>query len=290
MAACGAGAKGYADFRKLLEDKNIQGVVVSTPDHWHALATIMACAAGKDVYVEKPMTVFLKEGRWMTQAARKYNRVVQAGTQQRSGKHFQEAVRLIQSGHIGKVVSVRIGSFRNIMPGFGVTGPSAPPNDFDYNMWLGPAPERPYTQHRALYHFRWFWDYSGGQMTNLGTHQVDIVHMAMRVKGPSAVTSMGGRLGFRKTMGKRPIRRTPSFNTPASPAWSRFARRASETGATTAVSSSSAPRAASRFRATASRSSPTRRSRPTIRFPPWSKPAGHPPRVENFKPEAWTER
>src|SRR5207247_6915711 len=119
VAACGGHAKSYSDFRKLLDDKDLQAVVVSTPDHWHALMTIMACAAGKDVYVEKPLTLFVREGRWMVDAARRYNRVVQAGTQQRSGKHYQDAVGLLHGGHIGKVHSVGMGSCRNVMPGCG---------------------------------------------------------------------------------------------------------------------------------------------------------------------------
>ncbi|HWB99363.1 MAG TPA: Gfo/Idh/MocA family oxidoreductase, partial [Bryobacteraceae bacterium] len=101
VTACGQRAKAYRDFRKLLDDKDIQAVVVSTPDHWHALLTIMACAAGKDVYVEKPLTLFVREGRWMVEAARRYNRVVQVGTQQRSGKHYQHARELLRSGYIG---------------------------------------------------------------------------------------------------------------------------------------------------------------------------------------------
>ena len=122
VAACGGRAKGYSDFRKLLDDKDIHAVVISTPDHWHALMTIMACAAGKDVYVEKPLTLFIREGRWMIEAARRYQRVVQVGTQQRSGKHYQKAVEMLRAGYIGKVISVRMGSFRNIMPGFGAPG------------------------------------------------------------------------------------------------------------------------------------------------------------------------
>jgi predicted dehydrogenase len=101
QAACGPRAKGYADFRCLLDDKEIQAVVISTPDHWHALLTMMACAAGKDVYVEKPLTVFVREGRWMVEAAKRYRRVVQVGTQQRSGQHYADAVRLLRGGHIG---------------------------------------------------------------------------------------------------------------------------------------------------------------------------------------------
>jgi predicted dehydrogenase len=196
IAACGGRAKAYSDFRRLLDDKDIQAVVVSTPDHWHALMTIMACAAGKDVYVEKPLNLFIREGQWMIEAARRYNRVVQVGTQQRSGKHYQKAVEMLRAGYIGKVISARMGAFRNIMPGFGAPADSAPPNDLDYDMWLGPAPKRPYNPHHSLYHFRWFWDYSGGQMTNLGAHDLDVVQWAMQVKGPTAVSSSGGRFAL----------------------------------------------------------------------------------------------
>lgn len=193
LAACGPRAKGYGDFRRLLDDKDVEAVVVSTPDHWHALLTILACAAGKDVYVEKPLTLFPAEGRWMVKAARRFQRVVQAGTQQRSGVHYQQAVDLLRAGAIGKISSVRIGFFRNVMPGFGAPPDSAPPSGMNYEMWLGPAPLRPYNRNRSLYHFRWFWDYSGGQMTNLGAHEIDVVQWAMNVKGPLAVSSSGGR-------------------------------------------------------------------------------------------------
>lgn len=196
VATCGARTKGYRDFRKMLDDRDVQAVVVSTPDHWHALMTMMACAAGKDVYVEKPLTLFVREGRWMVQVARKHNRVVQVGTQQRSGRHYHKARQLIQSGHIGKVVSVRMTAYRNIMPGFGSPPDGTAPHDFDYDMWLGPAPKRPFNKHRGIYHFRWFWDYSGGQMTNLGAHHVDILQWFMNVKGPLSVASTGGRFGL----------------------------------------------------------------------------------------------
>ena len=196
VAACGGRAKPYTDFRKLLDDKDLQAVVVSTPDHWHALMTIMACAAGKDVYVEKPLTLFVAEGRWMTKAARKYNRVVQTGTQQRSGRHYQKARDLLRDGVIGRIHHVKMASARNVMPGFGTPPAGAAPNEFDYDMWLGPAPARPYNPHRGLYHFRWFWDYSGGQMTNLAAHSIDIVHWALKLNGPSAVASSGGRFAL----------------------------------------------------------------------------------------------
>ncbi len=196
VAACGGKAKSYPDFRRLLEDKDIQAVVVSTPDHWHALMTIMACAAGKDVYVEKPLSLFIREGRWMVEAARRYQRVVQVGTQQRSGLHYQKAVEMLRAQYLGKIVSARMRAYRNVMPGFGSPSDATPPTDLQYDLWLGPAPKRPYNPKRSLYHFRWFWDYSGGQMTNLGAHEVDVVQWAMQVKGPTAVSSSGGRFAL----------------------------------------------------------------------------------------------
>jgi predicted dehydrogenase len=156
----------------------------------------MACAAGKDVYVEKPMTLFIDEGKWMVKTARRHKSVVQCGTQQRSGLHYQKARDLLRAGYIGKVHSARSGSFRNIMPGFGAPSDSTAPSEMDYEMWLGPAPARPYNPKRGIYHFRWFWDYSGGQMTNLAAHQLDIVQWIMQHKGPTVVSSTGGRFAL----------------------------------------------------------------------------------------------
>jgi predicted dehydrogenase len=199
----GGGAKLYRDFRRLLEDKNVDAVVVATPDHWHALHTMMACAAGKDVYCEKPLTLFVREGRWMIDVARRHKRVVQVGTQQRSGPHYQRARELLRGGAIGDIVSVQLNYFRNVSPGFGNPPDCPPPQDLDYDMFLGPAPQRPYNPNRGIYHFRWFWDYSGGQMTNLGHHSLDVVHWVTGVKGPQAVTCAGGRL-FLKDNGEVP--------------------------------------------------------------------------------------
>ena len=189
-------AKGYSDFRKMYEDKNVQAVVVATPDHWHCLHTVTACAAGKDVYVEKPMTLFIDEGKWMIQAARKHNRVVVVGTQRRHGKAVAEARKSVQSGLLGKISLVRRAEARNIYPGFGKTPVENPPAELDYDMWLGPAPKRPYQAHRALYHFRWFWDYSGGQMANLAAHGIDQMLWVMNVKMPTKVHSSGGRFAL----------------------------------------------------------------------------------------------
>src|SRR4051795_1170545 len=125
-SAIGGGVRKYGDFRALLDDRDVDAVVISTPDHWHALMTMMACAAGKDVYVEKPLSLFVREGRWMVDVARRNGRVVQVGTQQRSGPHYQRARELVRGGHIGPVSSVRMASYRNIMPGFG-NPPDGPP-------------------------------------------------------------------------------------------------------------------------------------------------------------------
>jgi predicted dehydrogenase len=189
----GGNVARYGDFRKLLDDKNVDAVVVATPDHWHALQTMLACAAGKDVYVEKPLTLFVREGRWMVEVANRYKRVVQAGTMQRSGPHYQHARQFVREGQLGKIVSACDDFCRNVMPGFGKPPDQAPPAELDWDMFLGPAPLRPYNPNRGIYHFRWFWDTSGGQMTNLGAHSLDIIHWFLGLRGPKAVYSTGGR-------------------------------------------------------------------------------------------------
>jgi predicted dehydrogenase len=213
VALAGGSARAYADFRALLDDNAVSAVVISTPDHWHALMTMMACAAGKDVYVEKPLTLFPREGQWMLDVARRHNRVVQVGTQQRSGPHYQRARELVKGGHIGQVVAVRMWNYRNVMPGFGSPPDSDPPPELDYDMWLGPAPKRPYNANRSLYHFRWFWDYSGGQMTNLGQHSLDIVDWFLGGTAPMAVTSAGGRHAL-KDNGETPDSQDSLFEYP----------------------------------------------------------------------------
>lgn len=286
QADCGPGTKGYHDFRKLLDDKDVQAVVVSTPDHWHALHTILACAAGKDVYVEKPMTLFVKEGRWMTTAARRFKRVVQVGTQGRSGLHVKEVIALMNAGHIGKIHSVRIGAFRNIMPGFGRPPGGDPPPDLDYDMWLGPAPKRPYTPHRALYHFRWFWDYSGGQMTNLGAHDIDFVHLLMKVKGPKTVSSCGGRFALEDD-GETPDTQDAIFEYPGFTMLVslREASAGRRMGGGTEFFGTKGSMVVSRggFEVY-----PDMRTAPERQIPPWSNPPGH-PQPANIKPEPWTE-
>ena len=182
------------DFRRILERKDVDAVIVATPDHWHAIPTILACQAGKDVYVEKPLSLTVQEGRAMVKAARQYDRVVQTGSQQRSGPHYQKAVQLVRDGVIGPVHKITAGYTRNAMPGFLPIelGPEQPPT-LNWDLWLGPAPKVPFDPFRCLYHFRWFWNYSGGQMTNWGAHNLDIARWALDEVGPQAVTAFGGR-------------------------------------------------------------------------------------------------
>ena len=176
------------DYRKLLERKDINAVVIGTPDHWHALTAIHACQAGKDVYCEKPLTLTVVEGRKMVEAARANRRIVQTGSQQRSDPKFRLTCELIRSGRIGKVQKVIVG-----LPRVNFAGPpvpdSDPPPELDYDLWLGPAPKRPYNAKRVHYLFRFFWDYSGGQMTNFGAHDIDIAQwgLDMDESGPVAV-------------------------------------------------------------------------------------------------------
>ncbi len=285
LAACGPRAKGYKDFRQLLDNKDVQGVIVATPDHWHALMTILACAAGKDVYVEKPLTLFVREGRWMVTAARRWKRVVQVGTQQRSGPHFQEARKLLREGIIGKIHSVRISSYRNIMPGFGSPPDSEPPPDLDYDLWLGPAPKRPYNPHRALYHFRWFQDYSGGQMTNLGSHELDIVHWVMDVKGPHKVASLGGRLALTDDNGDTPDTQDAIFEYPGFTVVVSIREACAGFREPFAFCGTKGAMALSR---SGFEVRPDMKVHPPNLIPEWSNPPGHPPRSK-AEPVPWTQ-
>lgn len=182
--------EGFGDYRKLLDRKDIDAVVVSTPDHWHALTTIHACQAGKDVYCEKPLSLTIVEGRKMVEAARKHNRIVQTGSQQRSDNRFRQACELVRNGRLGKLEKVLVG-----IPGSNFNSQpvpdSDPPPELDYDMWLGPAPWRPYNVNRVHYKFRFFWDYSGGQMTNFGAHHIDIAQWGLGMDESGPVSTEG---------------------------------------------------------------------------------------------------
>jgi predicted dehydrogenase len=197
LQAAGENAKALKDFRQVLDDKEIDVVMVATPDHWHALPTVMACQAGKDVYVEKPICVAVEEGKKMVEAARKYKRVVQVGLWQRSNLHFQKAVELVQDGLIGKVSFVRTWNYSDIYPeGIGNPPDSDPPPGLDWDMWLGPAPKVPFNWNRfgvgdRWSTFRYFYDYANGWPGDWMVHLMDIVQWAMRVDGPHTVTALG---------------------------------------------------------------------------------------------------
>ena len=155
-------------------------MIIATPDHWHAVQTIMACDAGKDVYIEKPLSLTVREGRRMVQAARRNERVVQVGTQRRSSELYAQIADLVQSGAIGKVTVARAGLTDNMSPaGIGKLPDSAPPEGLDWDMWLGPKPDRPFNLNILPYKFRWWTAYSS-QMANWGAHYLDAMRRIAR--------------------------------------------------------------------------------------------------------------
>jgi predicted dehydrogenase len=191
--ATGSKPKVYADLRRLFEDKSIDVVTVATPNHWHALATIWACQAGKDVYVEKPASHEIWEGERMVEAARKYNRVVQCGMQARSLSHYNEAIRLVRGGEIGKVYMAR-GLCYKRRKSIGRQPDSSPPPTVDYDTWLGPAPRRPFNANRFHYNWHWFWDTGNGDIANQGVHEMDIARWGLgKTTLPNQVFSTGAK-------------------------------------------------------------------------------------------------
>jgi predicted dehydrogenase len=186
---------GVRDFRKVLERKDVDAVIVGTPDHWHALAAILACQAGKDVYVEKPLATTIAEGRAMVTAARRADRIVQVGTQQRSAKHFGDAVAFVRSGKLGKIRMARAWAYLDWKTTLGHPPDGRVPAGVDYDMWLGPAPRRPFNPMRFHHNFRWFWDYSGGLATDWGAHMIYVVMWAMGEE-PKGAMAVGGNFGF----------------------------------------------------------------------------------------------
>jgi predicted dehydrogenase len=180
------------DVRRVLEDKTVSALMIAAPDHWHALATIWACQAGKHVYCEKPVSHNIIEGRRMVEAARKYNCVVQAGMQRRSAAHFASAREFVRSGKLGKVPFVQtwIAGHRKSI-GHKEDGPV--PLGVDYSLWLGPAPERPFNPNRFHYNWHWNWDYGSGEIGNNGIHVLDIARFLLDLDAPLRITSGGGK-------------------------------------------------------------------------------------------------
>jgi predicted dehydrogenase len=189
----GSACDAYKDYRELLDRDDIHAVVIATPDHWHALTVIYAAEAGKDIYCEKPLSLTIREARAMVNAVRRYGRVFQTGSQQRSGREFRFACELVRNGYIGKIqtVNVRVGG-----PSADCYLPEQPvPKGLDWNMWLGPAPWRPYNRGLHPYNWRWFRDYSGGNMTDWGAHHFDIAQwgLGMDHSGPVEVHPPDGK-------------------------------------------------------------------------------------------------
>ncbi|MFC1633232.1 Gfo/Idh/MocA family protein [Planctomycetota bacterium] len=186
----------YKDFRRLLDRKDIDAVVIGTPDHWHAIQSIMACQAGKDVYVEKPLSVTVVEGRKMVEAAKRTNRVVQVGLHRRSSKAYKQIADGVQTGRIGKVTVGRAYRISNMDPaGIGKFPDTDPPKGLDWDMWLGPRPKRPYKDNLVLYKFRWWKSYSS-QMANWGVHYCDAMRWAMAEQAPVSISAHGGRFAI----------------------------------------------------------------------------------------------
>ncbi len=183
------------DFRRLLDDKSIDAVTIAAPDHWHGLMTVLACQAGKDVYVEKPASHNVVEGRRMVEAARKYARVVQVGTQRRSSPWVAEAVERVKGGAVGKVGMARAWIHQK-RPNIGHGQPGPVPPGVDYAMWQGPAPDRPFYANRFHYNWHWFWNWSTGELGNNGIHGVDVARWGLGVDAPVSVASGGGKFVF----------------------------------------------------------------------------------------------
>jgi predicted dehydrogenase len=186
----------YKDWRKLIDNKDINVVIVGTPDHWHCLQMISACDAGKDVYCEKPLGRTVEECNLMVNAAKRNKTVVQVGQWQRSDPHWQDAVNFIQSRKLGKIRLVRVFSYQGWCPSIPVLPDEPVPAGVDYNMWLGPASKRPFNRNRFHFTFRWFWDYAGGLMTDWGVHLLDYALYGMNVTTPRSVMAMGGKYGY----------------------------------------------------------------------------------------------
>jgi predicted dehydrogenase len=187
----------HNDHRKLLDQKDVDAVIIATPDHWHALQMVDACKAGKDVYVEKPVGNSITECRIMVAAQQKYGRIVQAGQWQRSQQHFKDAIDMVHSGQLGKIRSVKVWSYVDWKQPLDKQPNGPVPAGVDYTRWLGPAQSRPFNPNRFHFTFRWFWDYAGGLMTDWGVHLLDYALIGMKATTPLTVSALGGN--FAKT-------------------------------------------------------------------------------------------
>ena len=186
----------YSDYRAMLEDKDVDAVIIGTPDHWHCLQMVDASEAGKHVYVEKPLANSIDECGRMIRAQEKYQNVVQVGQWQRSGAHWQEAMDYVHSGKLGPIRTVKSWAYMDWFKILKRLQDSPVPAGVDYDMWLGPAPARAFNENRFHFAFRWFWDYAGGLMTDWGVHMLDIVLWGMQAEYPKQVMSTGGNFAY----------------------------------------------------------------------------------------------
>jgi len=196
MKVQGVRVKTFTDYRKLLEEKEIDAVVIGSPDHWHALMMIHACQAGKHVYVEKPIGNSVGECQAMVAAQEHYGTVVQVGQWQRSQQHFQDAVNYLATGVLGPIRTVKVWCYQGWMRPDPIVPDSAPPKGVDYQRWLGPAPLKPFNSIRFHFHFRWFWDYAGGLMTDWGVHLLDYALLGMKASLPKTIVGLGGKFAY----------------------------------------------------------------------------------------------
>ncbi len=188
--------KLFKDYRKLLEMKELDAVIIGTPDHWHCLMFCDALSAGKHVYCEKPLANSIEECNVMLTAAKRYGKMVQIGQWQRSGAHYQQAHNYLKTGKLGNIRLVKCWSYQGWMEPVPVKPDGMPPAGVDYDMWLGPAPKRPFNPNRFHFNFRWYWDYAGGLMTDWGVHEIDIALFFMGVTAPKSVIASGGKLAY----------------------------------------------------------------------------------------------
>lgn len=186
----------YKDYRKMLENKDIDAVVIGTPDHWHCLNLVDSLEAGKHVYCEKPISNSITEANIMLELARKHGTCVQVGQWQRSGGQYKEAMNYLWSGKLGKIRLVKVWAYQGWYGWVDEKPDTNPPPGVDYNMWLGPAPMRNFNENRFHFNFRWYWDYAGGLMTDWGVHEIDIALWGMKTKDPVSIMASGGKSGY----------------------------------------------------------------------------------------------
>jgi len=203
--------KTYVDHKDLLKDDAVDAVIIGTPDHWHCLQMVDAVAAGKHVYLEKPIGNSVRECETMVAAARRHNAIVQVGQWQRSQQHFKDAMAFVHSGKLGKVRLVKAWAYQGWMKSIPVKADEPVPPGVHYDRWLGPAKKRPFNPNRFHFEFRWFWDYAGGLMTDWGVHMLDYALIGMKVSDPKSVMAAGGKFAYPDDAAETPDTLTTVF-------------------------------------------------------------------------------